>query len=285
MCYFKTFDPTVPMTYLLCVMSICVFTANPYLQLCALFGGTVLLLCIKKRKALKLLLLCAVIIAVMGATNPIFVHRGLTELFHIGKDPYTLEALLYGVSMGCAIAGLLIWFSAFNAIVTQDDILAVFGKRMPKTALVISMILGFIPKLHDKYVDLLHAQYGTGGTRRKSLRRCAVLFVACLAYEAERVMDISLSMKSRGYGLKKRTRAQRRRFRKSDGAAIAFSVGLCAVCFMLIGKGRLDYWYYPRLSPGGFDALGVGSYFLLCISPLYFIVKERTLWRYCPAKN
>lgn len=273
------------MTYLLCVMSICVFTANPYLQLCALFGGTVLLLCIKKRKALKLLLLCAAVIAVMGGTNPLFVHRGLTELFHIGKDPYTLEALLYGVSMGCAIAGLLIWFSAFNAIVTQDDILAVFGKRMPKTALVISMILGFIPKLHDKYVDLLHAQYGTGGTCRKSLRRCAVLFVACLAYEAERVMDISLSMKARGYGLKKRTRAQRRRFRKSDGAAIAFSVGLCAVCFMLIGKGRLDYWYYPRLSPGGFDALGVGSYFLLCISPLYFIVKERTLWRYCPAKN
>ena len=273
------------MTYLLCVMSICVFTANPYLQLCALFGGTVLLLCIKKKKALKLLALCAAVIAVMGGTNPLFVHRGLTELFHIGKDPYTLEALLYGVSMGCAIAGLLIWFSVFNAIVTQDDILAVFGKRMPKTALVISMILGFIPKLHDKYVDLLHAQYGTGGTRGKSLRRCAVLFVACLAYEAERVMDVSLSMKSRGYGLKKRTRAQRRRFRKSDGAAIAFSVGLCAVCFMLIGKGRLDYWYYPRLSPGGFDALGVGSYFLLCISPLYFIVKERTLWRYCPAKN
>ena len=273
------------MTYLLCVMSICVFTANPYLQLCALFGGTVLLLCIKKKKALKLLALCAAVIAVMGGTNPLFVHRGLTELFHIGKDPYTLEALLYGVSMGCAIAGLLIWFSVFNAIVTQDDILAVFGKRMPKTALVISMILGFIPKLHDKYVDLLHAQYGTGGTRRKSLRRCAVLFVACLAYEAERVMDVSLSMKSRGYGLKKRTRAQRRRFRRSDGAAIAFSVGLCAVCFMLIGKGRLDYWYYPRLSPGGFDALGVGSYFLLCISPLYFIVKERTLWRYCPAKN
>ena len=285
MCYFKTFDPTVPMTYLLCVMSICVFTANPYLQLCALFGGTVLLLCIKKKKALKLLALCAAVIAVMGGTNPLFVHRGLTELFHIGKDPYTLEALLYGLSTGCAIAGLLIWFSAFNAIVTQDDILAVFGKRMPKTALVISMILGFIPKLHNKYRELLHAQYGTGATRRKSLRRCASLFVACLACEAERVMDISLSMKARGYGLKKRTRAQRRRFRKSDGAAIVFSVGLCVLCFVLIGKGRLDYWYYPRLSPNGFDPLGVGSYLLLCVTPLFFIVKERTLWRYCPARN
>ncbi len=285
MCYFKTFDPTVPMTYFLCVMSICVFTANPYLQLCALFGGVLLLLCIKKAKAVKLLLLCAAIIAVMGATNPIFVHRGLTELFHIGKNPYTLEALLYGLSLGCSIACLLIWFSVFNAIVTQDDILAVFGKRLPKTALVISMILGFIPKLRRKYTELLHAQHASGSMRKKSLRRTASLFTACLAYEAERVMDISMSMKARGYGLKNRTHAQRRHFRKSDAAAIAFSLALCIVCFVFIGTERLDYWYYPRLSPGGFDLTGVGCYFLLCVSPVFFIVKERFLWRYCPAKT
>jgi energy-coupling factor transport system permease protein len=221
----------------------------------------------------------------MGATNPIFVHRGLTELFFIGKDPYTLEALLYGLSSGCSIASLLIWFSVFNAIVTQDDILAVFGKRLPKTALVISMILGFIPKLRQKYTELGHAQHASGATRRKNLHRSAALFIACLAYEAERVMDISMSMKARGYGLKNRTHAQKRRFRKSDGAAIGFSLVLCILCFVFIGKGRLDYWYYPRLSPNGFDPLGAGSYLLLCISPLFFIVKEKTLWRYCPAKN
>ncbi len=285
MCYLKTFDPTVPMAYFVCVMSICVFTANPYLQLCALFGGVVLLLCIKKTKALKLLALSFAVIVIMGVTNPIFVQRGLTELFYIGKDPYTLEALLYGLSLGCSIASLLIWFSVFNAIVSQDDILAVFGKKLPKTALVISMILGFIPKLRRQYTRLLHAQYGTGGTRRKSLRRCAVLFIACLAYEAERVMDISMSMKARGYGLKNRTHAQSRHMRKSDAAAIAFSLVLCIVCYVCIGTGKLDYWYYPRLSPNGFDPVGVGCYFLLCISPVFFIVKERTLWRYCPAKT
>ena len=285
MCYLKTFDPLVPMTYFLCVMSICVFTVNPYLQACALLGGVVLLLCIRKKKALKLLALCLAVIAVMGATNPIFVHRGLTELFFIGKDPYTLEALLYGLSSGCSIASLLIWFSVFNAIVTQDDILAVFGKRLPKTALVISMILGFIPKLRQKYTELWHAQHASGATRRKNLHRSAALFIACLAYEAERVMDISMSMKARGYGLKNRTHAQKRRFRKSDGAAIGFSLVLCILCFVFIGKGRLDYWYYPRLSPNGFDPLGAGSYLLLCISPLFFIVKEKLLWRYCPAKT
>ena len=285
MCYLKTFDPTVPMAYFLCVMSICVFTVNPYLQACALLGGVVLLLCIKKKKALKTLALCLAIIAVMGATNPIFVHKGLTDLFYIGKDPYTLEALLYGLSLGCSIASLIIWFSVWSALVTQDDILAVFGKRMPKTALVISMILGFIPKLRRQYAELSHAYIGTGGSRRKSLHRSAKLFIACLAYESERVMDISVSMKARGYGLKKRTRAQSRRFRKSDAAAIAFSLALCIVCYVFIGTERLDYWYYPRLSPGGFDPAGVGCYLLLCICPLFFIIKEKTLWRYCPAKT
>ena len=168
MCYLKTFDPTVPMMYFLCVMSICVFTSNPYLQACSLVGGVVMLILLKGRKSIKLLLMCLAVITVMGLTNPLFVHRGLTELFYIGEAPYTLEALLYGISLGSSIASLLIWFSVFNAVVSQDDILAVFGKRLPKTALVISMILGFIPKLRQKYTELGHAQHASGATRRKN---------------------------------------------------------------------------------------------------------------------
>lgn len=284
MCYFKAFDPVVPMVYLLCVISICAFTVNPYLQLCGLIGGVTLLLCIKKTKALRLLSLSFGIIIFMGVTNPLFVHTGLTELFYIGDSPYTLEALLYGVSSGCGIASLLIWFCIFNAIVTQDDILAVFGKRLPKAALVISMILGFIPKLHRQYTRLLHAQYGIGEKRSKSLKRTGRLFIACLAYEAERVLDISLSMKARGYGMKKRTSVQRRRFDAKSTAAVVFSLALCVSCYVFIAMGRLDYWYYPRLSPVGFDPVGVGCCFVLCIAPVYYIVKEKTLWRSCPAK-
>ena len=285
MCYFKTFDPTVPMAYFLCVMSICVFTSNPYLQACSLIGGTVLLVLIKGMRSVRLLIGGLAIVAIMGATNPLFVHRGLTELFYIGEKPYTLEALLYGLSLGCSIASLLIWFSVFNSVVTQDDILAVFGKRLPKTALVISMILGFIPKLTKQYTEMRHAQIGTGASRKKSLHRTAKLFTACLAYEAERVIDISMSMKARGYGLKRRTRAQRRGLRKKDAAAMGISLILCIVSFVYIGTGKLDYWYYPRLSPDGFSGVGVACYFTLCISPVYFILKEKFLWRYCPAKT
>ena len=93
-------------------------------------------------------------------------------------------------------------------------------------------------------------------------------------------------MKARGYGLKTRTYAHRRSFRKSDGAAIGIVACCCAsICYVYIGTGKLDYWYYPRLSPNGFDPLGAGSYLLLCISPVFFIVKEKLLWRYCPAKT
>ena len=285
MCYLKTFDPTVPMMYFACVMSICVFTSNPYLQACSLAGGIMLLIFVKGRRSGRLLIGCALIMAVMGATNPLFVHRGLTELFFVGDSPYTLEALLYGLSLGCSIASLLIWFSVFNAVISQDDILAVFGKRLPKTALVISMILGFIPKLRRKYTELLHAQYGSGVPRKPSLKRTAAVFTACLSAQSERVIDISMSMKARGYGLKSRTFAHRRRFRKKDAAAIAVPLALCIACFVYIGSGKLDYWYYPRLSPGGFEPAAVMCYLLLCILPVFFIVKEKFLWRNCPAKT
>lgn len=285
MCYLKTFDPTVPMMYFLCVMSICVFTSNPYLQSCSLVGGVVMLILLKGRKSIKLLLMCLAVITVMGLTNPLFVHRGLTELFYIGEAPYTLEALLYGISLGSSIASLLIWFSVFNAVVSQDDILAVFGKRLPKTALVISMILGFIPKLRKQYTELKHAQYANSAAGTKRLHRTAALFTACLSAQAESVIDISMSMKARGYGLKTRTYARRRSFRRTDGAAIGIVLALCMICYVYIGSGKLDYWYYPRLSPGGFEPAASGCYLLLCIMPVFFIIKEKFLWRSCPAKT
>lgn len=284
MIYLKTFDPTVPMAYFVCVMSICVFTVNPYLHLCALISSAVILLCLKKAKAIKLLCVCAGIIAVMGLSNPVFVHNGFTELFQIADISYTLEALVYGLDSGMSIASLFIWLNVFDTVVSQDDIIAVFGKKTPKTALVISMILGFVPKLQKDYKRLLHAYITSGGSNKKSLRRISKIFIACLAYEAENVIEKSMSMKARGFGLKSRKYAQRRNFRKSDLAALIFSFVICMICFVFIANGKLDYWYYPRLCKNGFDPISVGSYLLLCISPLYFVLKEKLLWRSCPAK-
>ena len=69
MCYLKTFDPTVPMMYFACVMSICVFTSNPYLQACSLAGGIMLLIFVKGRRSVRLLIGCALIMAVMGLAS------------------------------------------------------------------------------------------------------------------------------------------------------------------------------------------------------------------------
>ncbi len=285
MCYLKAYDPLVTIIYFLCVMSVSVFTTNPILQACSLFAGAAAAVFLKGRRSIKLLIGCTAVIAVMGATNPIFVHRGITELFKLGENSYTLESLLYGVSLGCSIASLILWFSVFNSIVSQDDILAVFGKHLPKTALVISMILAFIPKLRRKYTDLYHCSCGCGETRRKDLRRTSRLFTACMAYEAERVLDISMAMKSRGYGLKNRTCAASRHFRAADLGAMAFILALTIVCYVYLGSGKLDYWFYPRLSPNGLCPVPQLCFFILCISPLFFIIKEKLIWRSYPANN
>lgn len=285
MCYLKAFDPTVAMVYFACIMSVSVFTSNPYLQACSLAGGITALIFLKRLRCIKLLAGCAAVVAVMGLTNPLFVHRGLTELFKIGDNYYTLEAMLYGVSLGCSIASLIIWFSVFNTVVTQDDILAVFGKHLPKTALIISMILRFIPKLRRQYTELYHAGIGSGESRRKSLHRSAGLFNACTAYEAESVLDISSAMRARGYGIKRRTCASSGRFKKRDGFAIAFVLALSTVCYIYLGSGSLDYWYYPRLSPDGFEPIPIACFLGLCICPLFFIIKEKLIWKFYLAKN
>lgn len=90
------------------------------------------------RFILPLMLLTAIL-------NPIFNHKGLTVLFYLKRNPVTLESVAYGAASGVMLGSVLLIFSCFNRIITDDKILYLFGRIIPSLAVVISMALRFVP--------------------------------------------------------------------------------------------------------------------------------------------
>lgn len=65
----------------------------------------------------------------------------------MNDNPVTLEAVCYGFAVGVMIMSVFYWFKCFNAVMSSDKFIYLFGRVIPKLALLLSMTLGFIPKL------------------------------------------------------------------------------------------------------------------------------------------
>ena len=83
---------------------------------------------------LPLLLLFAVL-------NPVFNHEGATILIYINDNPITLESIVYGFAAATMFISVIIWFSCYNAVMTSDKFIYLFGRVIPALSLVLSICL------------------------------------------------------------------------------------------------------------------------------------------------
>lgn len=104
-----------------------------------------------------------------------------------------------------------------------------------------------------------------------------------ITWSLENAVDTAASMKARGYGVKGRTSFSLFRFRAEDGALLGAIAALCALVFLGFGGGRLDFHYYPYISPLTFDFtawLGYAAALLLFFLPFAIEIKENLQWKY-----
>ena len=91
--------------------------------------------------------------------NALFAHYGVTVLyiFKNGND-LTLEALAYGSATGALVVTMMLWFVSYNEVVTEDKFMHLFGKRMPHLALLILMVLRFVPLYINQIKEVASAR-------------------------------------------------------------------------------------------------------------------------------
>ena len=154
--------------------------------------------------ALPVLLLAAIV-------NPAFNHAGVTILTYLPSgNPLTLESILYGLAAGAMLCAVVLWFVCFNAVITSDKFVYLFGRVIPALSLVLSMTLRFVPLFRRQLEVVRQAQFCIGrdascGSVWQRVRRAVTIFSIMVTWALENAIETADSMKSRGYGLRGRT--------------------------------------------------------------------------------
>lgn len=279
----KRLTPTAAGIFFAAVTGITIFVNNPVLRAVSLiFAALSAVLCgLVKFKELAGYMTFAAVVAVL---NPIFVTSGGTALFRIADRPYTLEALIYGMSNGLALAAAVLWFKLLGAVFDTQRVnaaLAAFGKNGGAAATVFALTLRYIPELKRRYRSICDARRAAGedGGEAYILRLKASLsaFLSLTASSLELSASSADSMKARGYMLSPHTFLEKQAAGAADLIAAGLSAaGAAGVAACSLG-GSLYANFYPKFQIGCpvWCACGFAA---VCALPLIFCAREEFLW-------
>ena len=214
-----------------------------------------------------------VLFLAVSLTNPIFVPRGRTVLFFLLEIPITLESLIAGTTNGVLLMAVLLWCRALFYCLDGDRLLYLFGRRAPKTALILSMTLRFIPMLTRRFREIRAAQRGCGGTGAGKLRSGALYFSALVTCALEDSVTAGASMECRGGNLPGRSFWAPYVFTRRDKGTVAVILLFLAGTLALTAAGAGSYRFYPTLS-GIWDAQYSLPFY--CIYGLFMLLPS--LW-------
>lgn len=285
---FSSYHPAVIFGYFAVVTVMTMLIMDPAFLAVSLAGA---LLCSQtlpaKSKKISLKVMLPVLIAV-GAINPLFVHSGRTVIFRLFGAPITLESLIYGLCAAAMLAAVIIWFGCWSRVMGTDKFVALFAKRTPTAALLISMTVRLIPRFSRKVTEVTAAQralgaYPEGGSAREKAARGIRVFSVLSGWALENSEQTADSMKARGYGLQGRTSYTGAVFSpRRDGtlaAVAALFAGICAVCCAAGGTGLVFYPSIRRSGAAPAFAAAMIAYAVLCALPALLEIRLALSWR------
>lgn len=289
---FANLHPAVQLFWFLSVLAVAMFSGNPVLSVTALLGGILFCLVLVKRSRVPGDLgLYIPLFFLVAVTNPLLSHNGVTPLFFLNGKPVTLEALLYGVFLAVTVVGVMLWCKCYSEVMTCDRFLYLFGRVIPKLALVLSMALRFVPLFRRQMRKVRDAQktmgFYAGRGFADRIRSAGRVFLSVIAWSLENAMETASSMKARGYGGAKRTTFSLFRFSARDGVLLAVGAGLVSLTVFGMASGAAAFSFYPRvgtlqLTPAAFAT--ELAFFALTFCPFAMEVKEVAVWNCCRSK-
>ncbi len=154
----SAFHPLTALVYFAAVLAVTMFCFSPAVGICSAVGAFLFCAITQScRQTASDLAFYIFLTAVLTVTNPLFSHKGVTPLFFVNGKAYTKEALFYGDRWTIPHRCDNVVAKALGKVLTREKLLYIFGRKTPKAALVITMTMGFIPKLKRLHRQLLDA--------------------------------------------------------------------------------------------------------------------------------
>ena len=98
---FSGYSPQVNFIFYIGTVFFTVLIVHPAFLICSLVLATVYYLQVRGRQGLRTIVGMIPVFVVVSAINPLLNTGGDRALFYLGQRPYTLEALYYGMALGC----------------------------------------------------------------------------------------------------------------------------------------------------------------------------------------
>ncbi len=286
---FYKYHPLVNLIYFALVIGFSMVVNHPLAQLISLVCSVIYVVSTQVKKSVAFLLkFCLPLVLITAFVNPVFNHEGKTILLYFSSgNPLTLESILYGFSSGCMIITLVLWFSAFNMVMTSDKFIYLFGKVIPALSLVLSMTLRFVPKFKTQMKNVADAQRCIGrdvssGSLINRTKTAITIMSIMITWSLENAIETADSMKNRGYGLKGRTTFSIYSFEDRDKYTLVWLV----FCFLYILAGVIvsafGFRYFPDIRYSDFDIITISFYAVylgLCITPVVLNAMEDRKWK------
>jgi energy-coupling factor transport system permease protein len=292
---FCGYHPLVNFLYFAAMLAFAMFFTHPLCLAVSLFCAFSYSVYLGGKKTLKFNLMYMLPMLIFAALlNPAFNHQGGTILTYLPSgNPLTLESILYGIAAAVMLITVIAWFSCFNAVMTSDKFVYLFGRIIPALSLILSMALRFVPRFIAQIRVISNAQKCVGrdisnGSVFARAKNGIKILSIMVTWALENAIETADSMKGRGYGLPGRSAFSIFRFDKRDGIALIYIV-FCAA-YILLGSaiGGLEWRYFPT-AQGTWTSAYTSSifavYFALCAMPLILNIQEDFKWRSLTAQS
>ena len=286
---FSGYHPGINFLYFGLVFLFTMFLLHPVSLLISLGCALCYAIYLNGRKAVRFSLRFLLPMMLLAAVlNPAFNHEGATILTYLPSgNPLTMESMLYGLTAALMLAAVITWFSCYNAVMTSDKFVYLFGRVIPALSLVLSMTLRFVPKFKAQLQVVSEAQHCIGrdtseGSLLQRAKNAITIFSIMVTWALENAIETADSMKSRGYGLPGRTAFSIYRFDERDKTALLWLL-FCGV-YLLSGwaAGGFSWRYYPTIRGAAVTPFTVSFqivYLALCLTPVILNRWEDKKWK------
>lgn len=309
---FKGYHPLVNVLFFISIIAFGMLLRHPVYLVISFISSTAYYLKLSGkdgRKTVFRFLLPMLLFVVI--INSFFNHYGVTTLFILPSgNNFTFEALVIGIVSGITVVSVIQWFFCCNEVVTEDKFMHIFGRILPKGALVVSMILRFVPLYRRRYKEISQARkcMGLNGTdsfickMKNTFKNIGIL----VSWSFENAIETADSMKARGYGLKGRTYYSRFQWHTGDTLALILLVLFDALIIFGLVSNSAYCIYNPyviinqpseigttyiinelnlTINPFGFlSIISLIAFTLLCFLPLTIDLKEDIKWHRLQSK-
>lgn len=286
---FSQYNPIINFTFFIGAICCSMFFMHPAYLVASIFMSLAFNLSTKGLKSLKMIGFLLLVFAFVTVINPILNTAGNTVLFTYFNDrSFTLEALTYGFVFASIFVSVILWFSSYNAIMTSDKFVYIFGPVLPAISMIISMVMRFVPNYSTKAKQISTARQciglaGENGDKKDRLKNAESILSSLTSWAFEGGISTADSMRSRGYGTGKRTNYSIYRFDYHDLSLLITMILLLGIVAFCSISGATKVEYLPEISINWFDNIytlvGFIAYVLFLSLPTILNIKEEITWR------